>query len=574
VYEYAANGSLDRFLKDDDMRAGLSAATRLSIMYQVARAVRFLHNGAAGFKVLHRDIKSANICLTEDLTPKLIDCGLAKFVEKKHTTFSKGSIIQTGSTQGPVIGTIGYMCPEYASTTTQGIKCDYIPAYDVYSIGVVMAELILGHLNGHPRNVSQAYVRNDDETPKVDGWKRLKDDVDKNVTWKADALEVVCLTTIGCLIQTSQGRLSTIKLLDLLKHAIDLQAADSNVEPEVERVDSSPEKRPRTDAVIGKLDAILFKIGKAKSEPKGGDLGLCIPCNRQRAVIKCSVGHALCADCIEEAILAPGAKNGDRHLPCLIEGCLRRFHDRDLSRHIKGAVYTYFFVQPCLNIVASNVDVIQQGVDGTNQRFDKLSFFIDRFLPGLALQIAIAEQSKVCPRVVIITPSAVGGPVNLKKWIQNVNKQNYKVVFYCEHSNDKGHDPFEISVDKQWIVRYAPWLRIVLNIAEKLDPTNVIGAVTSALPILKHSKEMKALIDALGKEQPQGQSQSLEHDAYKAIANMANMDENRKKWRDKMDPVVGENEKTMWVKKEFKTLYGGALARAHQVEEGEGVYGA
>ncbi|KAI2489351.1 serine/threonine kinase [Fragilaria crotonensis] len=144
VFEYAANGSLDAFLKDESKRADLPATMRLSIMYQVARAVHFLHTGAAGFKVFHRDIKSANICLTEDFTPRLIDCGLAKFVEDEHNAFPSETIAITGLTGGPLLGTIGYVCPEYSSKKTGGIKCDYIPAYDVYSLGIVMAELILG----------------------------------------------------------------------------------------------------------------------------------------------------------------------------------------------------------------------------------------------------------------------------------------------------------------------------------------------------------------------------------------------------------------------------------------------
>ena len=85
VYEYAAKGSLDSFLQDDGNRARLPAQTRLSIMFELARAVHFLHTGGCvidgnGWIVFHRDIKSANLCLAEDFTARLIDFGLAKFV--------------------------------------------------------------------------------------------------------------------------------------------------------------------------------------------------------------------------------------------------------------------------------------------------------------------------------------------------------------------------------------------------------------------------------------------------------------------------------------------------------------
>jgi ankyrin repeat protein/serine/threonine protein kinase len=262
VLEYAANGSLDRFLKDDDMRDRLSASTRLSIMYQVARAIHCLHTGAAGFTVFHRDIKSSNICLTEDFTPRLNGCGMAKFVEDEdNNSFPSTTIEITGSSQGVASGTPGYMCPEYAWKKFSSIQCDYIPAYDVYSFGVVMAELTLGRLNdGKPTNVLQTYVMNG-ETPIVDGWKKLKDNADKKVTWNAEALEVVCMTVIRCITPSSERRLSTINLLDLLKHAIDIQAGKSNVGLEGERVGPPAMERLGTDGAEGRLTRILSNIG-------------------------------------------------------------------------------------------------------------------------------------------------------------------------------------------------------------------------------------------------------------------------------------------------------------------------
>ncbi|KAI2497240.1 serine/threonine kinase [Fragilaria crotonensis] len=253
VYEYAANGSLDCFLKDDDKRALLPADKRLSIMYQVANAVHSLHTGAAGVKVYHRDIKSANICLMKDFTPKLIGCGLAKFVLDRHEAVPSESIQQSGSTQGTAIGTHLYRCPEYISKKGKGINCDYIPAYDVYSFGVVMAELILGRLNdGKRTNVLQTYVLNE-ETPIVDGWKQLKNHADGRADWNAEALELVCKTVIGCITLPSERRLSTDKLRDLLKHATNKQDKYSDIEPK--------------DA-IAELDKILDNTDKRNSEPE------------------------------------------------------------------------------------------------------------------------------------------------------------------------------------------------------------------------------------------------------------------------------------------------------------------
>jgi serine/threonine protein kinase len=87
VYEYAAKGSpLDSCLQDDGNRARLPADTRLSIMFELGRAVHFLHSGGCNrWKVFHRDIKSANLCLAKDCTACLIDCGLAQFVPDENS---------------------------------------------------------------------------------------------------------------------------------------------------------------------------------------------------------------------------------------------------------------------------------------------------------------------------------------------------------------------------------------------------------------------------------------------------------------------------------------------------------
>lgn len=125
--------------------------------------------GCAGLKVFHRDIKSANICLAEDFTARLIDCGLAKFVPDENADKSPWSVTPSirSTYRGLAFGTPGYMCPEYVGNKGEGISCPFIAAFDMFSIGVVMAELILGCLTGgKTRNgktidsVYRIYVKN------------------------------------------------------------------------------------------------------------------------------------------------------------------------------------------------------------------------------------------------------------------------------------------------------------------------------------------------------------------------------------------------------------------------------
>ncbi|XP_020577017.1 probable leucine-rich repeat receptor-like protein kinase At5g49770 [Phalaenopsis equestris] len=126
VYEYVPNGTLRESL---DGRRGiqLNWMRRLQIALDSARGLAYLHE-LANPPIIHRDIKSANILLDENLIAKVADFGLSKLM----TDGEVGHI----STQ--VKGTLGYLDPEYYMTQILTEKSD------VYSFGVVMLELITG----------------------------------------------------------------------------------------------------------------------------------------------------------------------------------------------------------------------------------------------------------------------------------------------------------------------------------------------------------------------------------------------------------------------------------------------
>jgi serine/threonine protein kinase len=173
-------------------------------MYQVARSILFLHSGGAqGLIVYHRDIKSANIVLTHDYTAKLIDCGLSTFVPSDSVPNSE-SIDNCISSSTGVYGTIGYLCPEYArSMGTQPYK----PAYDIFSLGVVLVEMICGQVQSRDADLYQMYVVDDGH---------LVEDADSTVKWQSYILDAFCDVALKCMSSKPTERPSSEELADQL----------------------------------------------------------------------------------------------------------------------------------------------------------------------------------------------------------------------------------------------------------------------------------------------------------------------------------------------------------------------
>ncbi|XP_024446026.2 receptor-like serine/threonine-protein kinase ALE2 isoform X3 [Populus trichocarpa] len=127
VYELIANGSVESHLHGVDKESALNWDARIKIALGAARGLAYLHEDSSP-RVIHRDFKSSNILLEHDFTPKVSDFGLARTAldeENRHI-----------STQ--VMGTFGYVAPEYAMTGHLLVKSD------VYSYGVVLLELLTG----------------------------------------------------------------------------------------------------------------------------------------------------------------------------------------------------------------------------------------------------------------------------------------------------------------------------------------------------------------------------------------------------------------------------------------------
>ncbi|XP_009626742.1 protein kinase STUNTED-like isoform X1 [Nicotiana tomentosiformis] len=201
VYNFLSQGNLEENIHAGRSKSVLQWERRFKIAVGIAEALNYLHNECPR-PVIHRDVKSSNILLSDDFEPQLSDFGLAIWGPTKASYL----------THSDVVGTFGYLAPEYFM---YGKVSDKI---DIYSFGVVLLELLSGRKaigfetpSGQESLVMWAKPKLESEDIKA----ILDENLDVNV--EDDKVQRMILAAKLCLTQAARLRPNINQILKMLK---------------------------------------------------------------------------------------------------------------------------------------------------------------------------------------------------------------------------------------------------------------------------------------------------------------------------------------------------------------------
>ncbi|XP_028761822.1 uncharacterized protein LOC114720342 [Neltuma alba] len=206
VYEYLPNRSLNSFIFDEAKRELLDWSRRFHVIIGISRGLMYLHQDSR-LRIIHRDLKASNVLLDDKFIPKISDFGLAKTFEEE----------QTEGNTNRVVGTYGYMAPEYAADGLYSMKSD------VFSYGILVLEIICGKKN------RGFYLEDSKHNLIGHAWilwneGRVLELIDKNIEETCNVSEVLrCIhVSLLCVQQNPEDRPTIASAIVMLESEIEL----------------------------------------------------------------------------------------------------------------------------------------------------------------------------------------------------------------------------------------------------------------------------------------------------------------------------------------------------------------
>ncbi|CAL5038067.1 unnamed protein product [Urochloa decumbens] len=198
VYEYMPNGSLDRALYGDPCT--LTWPQRYAVAAGIASVLSYLHQECEQ-RVIHRDIKTSNILLDANLSPRLGDFGLARLMDHNKSPVSTLTA-----------GTMGYLAPEYLQSGKATEQTD------VFSYGVVVLEVCCGRRPIDKDDASGKNVNLVDWVWRLHGEDRLIEAADARLAGEFDRDEMLRLLLVGlsCANPNCEERPAMMRVVQIL----------------------------------------------------------------------------------------------------------------------------------------------------------------------------------------------------------------------------------------------------------------------------------------------------------------------------------------------------------------------
>ncbi|CAE8582622.1 unnamed protein product, partial [Polarella glacialis] len=340
IYEYEPVGSLANILCQDGRAQRLTWLQRANVSAGLAKALNYLHKHDTSGPCYHRDVKPANIVLTATMSPKLIDCGLSRFLpEDQPQGQSRKTILGTGGLGA--LGTPGYMCSAYIRTNK------FREASEVYSFGVTVLEIVIGQIQSEA--ISE--LLEDPETLLADYVSISKKCRDHRPVFEDGYVHIADLLTKLAASSVSHIVSKRISMTAAMRCA--MEAASQA--PTANEIQAMRDEVERLADEIKELRALSEEAEGRRLAAQQAAQRRCLVCYEEQVEgMACAMGHFMCKECaagqtrgllerlqLDESLLEEHRSHGG-HMKCVDPACRETYDDSSVARALPSEIFALY----------------------------------------------------------------------------------------------------------------------------------------------------------------------------------------------------------------------------------------